>query len=240
MPHTANWDIEEPGVADALQAYRGAIVSEVDRTIVTPGAGDRPLWMSKPGLRLIAQFKSFAFSSTSKTIMAGADNRDMAALQGAVLMTVLGTMVAGLKFRGSVEELMDKDFGWWVHQGVDRSGLLGSVMEYNNVVERWTRNQVGLGFFTGEISQRYQARNAMSAILGPTFGLGNDLIRVLGNAAAGDIQASDVGTFRRAVPLQNLFYLRFMFDALEEATVDVFGLSESDKRKDKAKSSFGN
>jgi hypothetical protein len=218
VPNFDKWEIDKPEVADAMLAFRGAIVDETDRIIVTPGAGDRPLWMSRPGWRIIGQFKSFAFSSTTKTLMTAIQVRDAAALQGIMSMLVLGSVVTALKTR---EDTSEKDITWWIHQSIDRSGVLGSLMEYNNMSERLSRNTLGLSAITGQVSERYTARNSVASLLGPTFGLAQDFFNVAGNISAGDIRDSDVRAVRRLIPLQNVFYLRKLFDELEGGAASV-------------------
>jgi len=51
MPNASHWDMDDPDfdfdIGEALLSFRSIIQEEVDRQIVTPGAGDIPLWIRK-------------------------------------------------------------------------------------------------------------------------------------------------------------------------------------------------
>jgi len=75
FPNSAAWDVADPNVRRALDALRGAVVRDADRTIVTPGQ-DKPLWMSSQLGSLVSQFKSFQMASVQRTLLAGLQQRD--------------------------------------------------------------------------------------------------------------------------------------------------------------------
>ena len=55
----------------AVKHYRAAMNKEINRTIVTPGMGDTPLWMSTELGSTIAQFKKFVMAATQRMLMRG-------------------------------------------------------------------------------------------------------------------------------------------------------------------------
>ncbi|MCK5015945.1 MAG: hypothetical protein KAS32_02645, partial [Candidatus Peribacteraceae bacterium] len=57
----SNWSEWENGLAK--DSMRAAVLKDVEQAIVTPGVGDRPLWMSAEMGKMIGQFKSFSFSA---------------------------------------------------------------------------------------------------------------------------------------------------------------------------------
>jgi hypothetical protein len=205
----------------AIEAFRAAVVKDVDRTIVTPGIGDRPLWMSTELGKVIGQFKSFAFASAQRVLLAGLQQRDMAALNGTLLSIALGMGVYGLKSRASGKETSD-DPAVWVREGVDRSGVLGWLYEAGNVSEKFTRGLIGPSAVTGgEMASRYASRGVFGALFGPTVGRVEDIAKATGAAVSGEFSESDVRALRRLVPYQNLFYLRDLFDKAQEGASDV-------------------
>src|SRR5690606_20424804 len=80
----------------AREAFRSAVVRDVDRIIVTPGQ-DKPLWMSTELGKTIGQFKSFSVSSMQRTMLAGIQQRDAATLNGTLLMLALGAATSALQ-----------------------------------------------------------------------------------------------------------------------------------------------
>ncbi|GLS41581.1 hypothetical protein GCM10010869_71780 [Mesorhizobium tianshanense] len=216
--------------AGAREAFRVAVVREVDRTIVTPGQ-DKPLWMSTEVGKLVSQFKSFAMSSMQKTMLAGLQQRDAATVNGMILALGLGAVTYWAKETIANRETSE-DPAVWAVEALDWSGLVGWAMDANGVLEKATRGKVGLSYFTGQPVSRYQTRNVAGAFLGPTVGLTADMFQVSGAVAAGDFKQSDLRTARRLLPIQNLFYARTLFDRVEAATGDALGLPDATNRKD--------
>jgi hypothetical protein len=94
-----------------------------------------------------------------------------------------------------------------VLEGVDRSGILGPLMEYNNMAEKASGGMVGLGALLGTGTQsRYASRGFIGSALGPTFGLLDTITDVTAgvlNGDAGDRVLHNV----RTSPGNNLFWI---------------------------------
>src|SRR5690606_29787424 len=90
LPNTEVW--QSPAMR---RAFRAAVVKEARDTIVTPGV-ERPLIVDETLLgKIIFQFRSFGLSSTTKTILAGAQQLrqgDMAIVNGTILSLALGAL----------------------------------------------------------------------------------------------------------------------------------------------------
>lgn len=209
----------------ALEAFRAAVVRDVDRIVVTPGQ-DKPLWMSTELGKTVGQFKSFAVSSMQRTLLSGLQQRDAATLNGALVMMGLGAMTYWAKETVAGREVSDDPRVWAVN-AFDWSGLGGWIMEANNISEKATRGRVGLSAVTGEQVSRYQSRNVTGAFLGPTADAVADIFQVSGSVFAGDTTKSDLRKARQLVPMQNLFYLRWLFNQVEGATGDALDLPET-------------
>lgn len=210
LAKAADWDD-----AVAREAFRVAVVRDVDRVVVTPGQ-DKPLWMSTELGKTIGQFKSFSVSSIQRTTLAGLQQRDAATLNGTMLMLGLGALTYKLKMDSAGKETSE-DPAVWAVEAFDRSGLSGWLMEVNNVSEKVTRGTVGLSAVTGKQVSRYASRNATASLLGPTLGTVQDILDVSGSAISGDFQKTDVRKLRQLIPAQNLFYLRSLFNTVENA-----------------------
>jgi hypothetical protein len=206
----------------AREAFRAAVVREVDKTIVTPGQ-DKPLWMSTELGKVIGQFKSFGMSSAQKTMLSGIQRRDAATLNGVMIMLGLGALTYQFKSTLAGKETSAKP-SVWVAESVDKSGLTGWLMDANNVVEKVTRGHVGISALTGEQISRYASRNATASLLGPSLGTVQDFLDVIGAGMTGEFGKKDMHKMRQLVPAQNVFYLRTLFDRVEKATGDTMGL----------------
>lgn len=207
----------------AVEAFRAAIVRDADRVIVTPGL-EKPLFMSKSWGRIMGQFKSFAFSSVQRTLLAGLQRPDAAFINGAILSVALGGLGTWIRAETSGFDTSKWSNAKWATEAVDRSGLLTIFSEINNIAEKFSRGRVGLSAFTGEMATRYQSRNLTSSFLGPTVGLAEDVGQISGSIFADDWRQSDTHKVRQLLPYQNLFYIRRLLDQIEEGANEAMGV----------------
>jgi hypothetical protein len=216
LPNSHQWTNRE-----AAQIFETAVVADVDRVIVTPGAGDRPLWMHSQGGKLIGQFKSFAFAASNRVLLSGLQQRDMAALNGLFMSVALGGVAYGLREYSAGRQVSRKPEKLIV-ESIDRSGVTGFLFDVNNIIEKSTRGSIGVSALTGGgTMSRYTSRGLLGSLLGPTADLIDDSARVTGALTSGDINDADVRAMRKLIPYQNLFYIRRMLNELEEETAEV-------------------
>lgn len=202
------------GSDEAVSAIRAAIVREVDATIVTPGVGDKPLWMSSEAGKTLGQFKSFGMSSVQKTIFAGLQRRDAAVLNGVTLMIAFGSLTFATK-EFIAGRTPPNDPKVWVANGLDRSGVLGWLADADALAYRG----VGIspvGYFSQGGVSRYRSRNMTGAIAGPSAGIVEDIFKVAGDVARGKANEKTAKAVRRHIPFQNLFYLRMLLDRVSQ------------------------
>lgn len=97
--------------------------------------------------------------------------------------------------------------------------MLGVLMEVNNTAEKLTGNRVGIRGLAGvaEPASRYASRSALDSMIGPSFGLLGDTLKVF-SAATGEYEwvESDTRAVQRLMPGQNLFYLRQQLDKITQ------------------------
>lgn len=223
LPNTEDWVDRK-----AIEAFRVAIVREADRVIVTPGL-ELPRWISTPLGKVLGQFKSFVLASTQRTLLAGLQQKDANFLVGSLGMLALGGLSTWLRAQTSGFDTSNWTETKWATEAVDRSGLLTIFSEANNIAEKVSRGRVGLSAFTGEMASRYQSRNAIGAVLGPSFDLATEMIGTTGSAFAGDWAASDTRAVRKILPYQNVFYLRRLLDEVEKGTNEALGVPQKKK-----------
>lgn len=220
LAKAADW-----GDSGAREAFRAAVVREVDKIVVTPGQ-DKPLWMSTELGKTIGQFRTFGVSSMQKTTLAGLQQRDAATLNGIMVMLGLGAVTYWAKESIAGREVSDNPMQWAV-EAADKSGLLAYIMDANNIVEKATRGRVGTSALTGEEVSRYSSRNVYGAFLGPSADAVADVFQLSGSIFAGDMSKSDLHKARQLLPLQNLFYIRGLFNQVEGAAGDALDLPDT-------------
>ena len=164
-------------------------------------------------------------------MLSGLQQKDMAALNGMLFAVSLGMASAAFKMwdSGRGEQLKDWTVEKWLAEGIDRSGVTGWLFEANNMLEKATRGNIGVSALTGEQPMsRYASRNAVEALLGPSFGTATTMLSITGDvsaAALGDDswKASDTHAMRKLLPYQNLLLLRQMLDSAEEGINSSIG-----------------
>ncbi len=201
---------------DALKTFRNAVLKDVDRTIVTPGKGELPLWSSSEVGKLVIQFKSFAASAHHKIMLADLQHGDTTALNGFLLSVALGSVVYGLKNYVAGRDIPTDPLKVVV-ESLDRSGGFGYFWDVNNIVEKASRGNIGVSPLMGAPPMsRYISRNIVGALAGPSLGTAEDIIQLGGAAASKEFTQSDLRRLRKMMPGQNLFYMRRLLNNLEE------------------------
>jgi hypothetical protein len=226
LPNTVKWTDRE-----AVKLFRAGLAKEVDKIIVTPGAGDKPLWLSSEWGKLLGQFKSFFVSAQQRVLLSGLQDRDLGVLNGAVFATSLGvaTTLLQSKLSGRKISMEPADL---ILEGVDRAGLMGWLFEMNGTVEKLTRGHYGLSRLTGkEPMSRFASRNITDSLLGPSVGRVEDFAKITGALAGNEWKASDARALRRLLPFQNLFYVRQVFDKAQEGFMNVMGIEDTREAK---------
>lgn len=218
ISNAKNWD--SPAL---YEKWGAAIRKESDRVIVVPGQ-ERPLFMSSELGKTILQFRSFMFSSTQRMTIAALQGQDHNAVAGVLMLTSIGMMAYAFKQWDAKREIGDDPIEL-VIEGMDRSGVLGSVMEINNTLEKLSSNNFGLRPLLGveRGAARFVSRSMSENLLGPTFGSFLDTSLRVANAGLKEDGWDDTDTraLRRLIPYQNLTFIRQGFDTIEEKVGDL-------------------
>lgn len=196
----------------ARRAWAAALNKDVDRTIVTKGVADTPLWTKTNWGRLIMQFKSFGLASHQRVLIAGLQERPHRLAEQMVFSTALGMMVGYLKFmeRGDWEEAerLLKNPGLWVADGLDRTGILAIPFEISNTAEK-VGSPIGImkgvqaiagDDDKGGSASRYASRNKLGALAGPWAGAFEDLSDIAQQLSEGDLKKSGANAMIRQLP----------------------------------------
>ena len=125
----------------AVRTYRAAMNKDIDSIIVVPGKADLPLASHTPIGRALFQFKSFTLASHQRVMMRGLQEKPTRFIGGMVAMTSLGMLQ--VTEGGDVEphrqapSFLDNP-GYYIAEGLDRSGTFPVFMELANDFEKLT------------------------------------------------------------------------------------------------------
>lgn len=198
------------------EAFQSAVLKDVDSTVVTPGVGDTPLMMSNEVGKMILQFKTFIFAQHNRVIASGIQQGDASFYLGAMGTIALGAMVYVMKQKLSGRDI-DYSPNNLVKEGVDRAGMIGWLSEPLNAVENISGGRFGLGaMFGAPPVSRFQSRNAIGALLGPTFDMAGDGAVIANGVLNGEFDSKQVHAVRKVMLYQNLWAIAPLLNQVEE------------------------
>lgn len=220
----------------AANAYRRALAKNANIVINTPTVGTLPKAMDNIHNSAIFQFKTFLIASWNQTLLAGLQQGDAAFYSSIVGMIGISYGVTQLKDAIAGRD-KPKTAAEALVEAVDRSGVLGIPLEINNLADKFSGHRISLqAMVGGSESRRYASRNSLQAAFGPVYGSLADTVLNTADmgsrvAVGDDVTKSDVHRMRRALPFQNLYYMRWLFDEAENGFNNVMGIT---KGKDQA------
>lgn len=195
------------------ERFKAALANESNNVIVSPSAGDMPVFAATPYGQALFQFKSFAFANHARVLgrniqLANLDREKALSvyggLAGLVMMAALVDSTkkwmndaGGEKFNeGSAVERWTKNPGSALYDTLDRSGVFALIFEGSNILGKFGFPTIKGGFekALGDESRATVRRRAVkdsaavasdvaSVIAGPTGSLAVDLLST-GAAAA--------------------------------------------------------
>jgi hypothetical protein len=211
-PNTDFW--RSVGDDVLVRKFRNALNQSVDRTIVTPGAGDRALWTSTELGSLMTQFKGYGQGAMVRVLTSGLQEKDSAFWQGAIILVSMGFLVNELKKKQyGIEK--EESFDERLINAVDRSGVLGWFTDANNSLEKISDYKFGARpFFTDEGPTPVPAGAKIGSIFGPSSsniltagGFSQDLL-------SGQLNQRSFDSLRFITPGGNLPYLDPIYDGV--------------------------
>lgn len=200
----AQWNMATKDELKYGEAFQFAIAKDIEWSKVVPTQQDKTLAHYNPTGRLILALKSYAFAMTNKVLLSGIQRRaELELYTGAMMSLSLGALsyVTTSYLRGKEPDFSFENLS---KEAVDRSGLLGILMEPYNILGK-------IQALPWQATSRYQSRGKIGALLGPTYGLADDVLELFQTVATANggkkLSRSDVNRIIRLMPYQNLFYL---------------------------------
>jgi len=203
LPNLDQWDD-----LAAYRAYGGAVQTEVNDLIVTPGL-DRPSWTDENmAYSMLAQFKSYTFTATNRVVMSGLQGNDPYIMQGSALAVALGALsyytnayVSGDK---AWDKAMARDWEGVMYEAIDRSGLLGALSLGTMIGEQLPLTDQ-MAIFGGEDQKFRRPSGLFGTILGPTAGTMEKLADILTNMDDPAQKERLLNRFQSMLPYNNVF-----------------------------------
>ena len=196
--NTMAW--QDVGLAKRVEAGIG---SDIKRTILNAGIGDKPAFMDQTWLSWLFQFQTFAMQAQNKMLVAGLQNMNLQTAEGLVVMGGLASSVAAFKAWSRGDDITEWTADKWVAEAVDRSGIAGA-MRYPMNMLRWTLATHGI---LDSAPSRFIDREGASLVIAPGVGLVDSVMKGTTAAIGGDFETA-AKKITKALPLNNVWGVR--------------------------------
>lgn len=194
------WDDEQ-----AYKAFSSGVQRQVESVVIKPSRGDIPIYAQKNQIaRLMFQFKSFSSSASNKILISSMQRRDARTLTGLMMLSAMGSMTSIIKDKVAGREA-DKSPEDLILEGISRSGMMGLL--------GGTVLDIGKSMANDD-SYRYTGKYAQGAVIGPSFGMAEDLVKTMQKLTDGEVSDNDKKATLRLLPFNNLFYIQSLTNEL--------------------------
>lgn len=204
--NTMQW--RNPDLAKRTEA---AIGSDVRRTIIRIGIGDKPRMMDETTWTWLFQFQTFAISAQNKILVAGLQNINRHTAEGFVAMMALGMGVGAAKGTLRGQDVTQWSYEQWAFEGIDRSGMIGVMREPFNLM-RFILASQGI---TDGVPSRYAGQGIERAIMAPSLSLLGRAYTSATDLIEGDVEGAATNMLK-TVPFANTWHIRDVLTQLGE------------------------
>jgi hypothetical protein len=193
----------------AADTYSKSIVAQVNRVVPTPGAGDRPLFMSSELGSLLTQYKAFGMGATTRILYAGLQEEGAKFWLGASVMVGGALLLNEMRSRlFSNQSTADRPMTAMVADAIDRSSVMGIFSDANRAVEMLSGHRLGVRpMLGGESAHGEGWGRQVGSVAGPFAGQVANAASVVDDTFFNHPVAATFRNARQLVPGQNLPYI---------------------------------
>jgi len=236
--------------AETQQDLRRLLFRESEFQVVAPDKGEMPEIFDNAVGRLFMQYKQFMLTHTLKQLVPASQRlgkADMSALTGLVTIGSLGIWSRYVK---DVTKSFDKDSGFdidevnkdWASKtpmdlaaiAVDSGAMMSFVPMALSATDNFFNNELGEAIGMTKRKKRYSPGLGIESNMAAVGWMGSVAQATWAGAqsTAGqkEFTARDLNKVRRTLPMQNTFYLQWLFDLGEQSIAEEFNLPASNKK----------
>ena len=211
LANTSAWTDEY-----ARDLYRSAMNQMTNRTVPTPGIGDRANWMSTELGGLLSQYKSFGAGALVRTLQSGLQEGGSSFWYGAAGAIGFAAVLNEIRSRlFNDRSTFDRPIPGVIVDAIDRSSLLGWFTDVNRAVETLTGNRMGIKpALQATQPHPVSAIDVAGTFGGAATGQAFRAASVANDFLSGHPTAQTFNNWRKVTPGGNLPYLDPVFDRL--------------------------
>lgn len=198
------------GAADTF----AAVLKKAERvSVITPGAGDAPLFFDNPAFSLLVQYQRFMMSAVNRSLIPALQRLDAGVLAGATTMFTMGVLRETIQDLLSGRDPSQREVQEFIGRSIHRMDILGFIPNlFDNA-----QSLLGEGPYN---------TNLLLDLFGATGGLFRDIPQAAQGLkrlfTGGDVTKQQVRSLRVLLPFQNLFYINWLLTRLQEEAADRF------------------
>ena len=196
---------------DLAKRTEAAIGSDVRRTIIRIGIGDKPRFMDQTTWSWMLQFQTFAMGAQNKILVAGLQNMNRHTAEGLVAMMALGAGVGMSKAWLRGDDPRDWSKEQWAFEAIDRSGMIGVMREPFNAL-RFAAAYYGI---TDGVPSRYAGQGAERMLMSPALSQAGRAVLAGKDLIEGDFESAG-DRAAKLLPFQNTWHVREVLMKLGE------------------------
>jgi hypothetical protein len=198
----------------ARDTYRSALYQMVNRTVPTPGIGDRANWMSTELGGLVSQYKSFAVGSMVRGLYSGLQEGGNRFWYGAAASVGFAMVLNEIRSRLMYDKsTFDRPPTAVLADAIDRSSILGWFSDANRAIEVLTGHRAGVRPLLGAEKPHWDDSAKFAGTFGgPAVGQGFRASGVLNEFLSGHPTARTFAEWRQLWPGGNHPVLDPVFD----------------------------
>lgn len=217
-----NLNLEQWESRELVEMMEAAAIKEADKLVVTPGVGDKPLFMTTEMGRTLGQFKSFIIAATNKMTLPLLQEKGVRPWVEILTQVGLGAAVYQLREQLAGREPSD-DLQTVMVAAVENTGIAGYGLELMKMGKAIT----GVDPLGKEEDSKFYARGPWGTLLGPSAQLSQNVWSSIYSETSPENRAKSI---RKLLPFQNHFLLRSLHDTIEDETTKMLGGSPSEPK----------
>lgn len=221
-----SWKITNAEEYAAYKSFNESIIKDIQSSTLRANKGDKPIFAYSDVGAFVLKFKDYLYAANNKLLLAGAQKisqREFDVFISMGLMMAMGelTYLCNSLAKGQQPDLSSEKM---FQESLNRSALLGIFMEPINIFQK-------VGIIPGDVVSSYKSRGKVGAILGPGAGAVEEALYILGDVSKAiqgekDYTTKDSQAILKMLPLQNLFYLRYVNEQLFKKAAAGLGAKE--------------